>query len=475
LLGLLGDDSTTDTSASGVPSDTASGSGPVPAAARLPAYPRSISLAVNGSVGGGDAGGNIGVNRHRYGHRHTRSEAGYNMPVVVRSYRPAPSLPVEERIDEEDAVDLPLPTIEDFSFDGILKAVDPEVQKTLDAVTELCTKYQDSLRTEVDRLTNTQTELTARMKYTDQFAAQVLNTTRKRSEKLEAESSGLKGGAAVDSLAEAAEATHAVMTSVVSTLLAIDEMLPPQERLSPETSAHRKHYPHLHGLLMGKAAELSICFGSGKSNEGRRPSTNASPLEHESSDIASSKAKDLPLRRRLSSSSQILLSTGMASSRTPPPQLQLKTILPSAAISSAKVIDSQHGSYLPLAPQTATGISLTHSNGAASGSDIAPLPPRRSNSMWGRRPSTSGLALFSTPQDAGVGSSSSHNQPVTPSTGFSWIRNNSSETWSSIGIFGGSSRRNRRDSRNERAEDRLKRVLESAEPPGKGKKVVGTW
>jgi hypothetical protein len=100
LLGLLGNDGTTDTSASGVPSDTASGSGPVPAAARLPARTRSISLAVNGSAGGGDAGRNIGVNRHRYGHRHTRSEAGYNMPVVVRSYRPAPSLPVQERIDE---------------------------------------------------------------------------------------------------------------------------------------------------------------------------------------------------------------------------------------------------------------------------------------------------------------------------------------------------------------------------------------
>jgi hypothetical protein len=427
------------------------------------AHNRSVSAAgaiSGGGSGGGCGGSGGGGNRHRYGHRHTRSEA-YSQPIIVKNYNPAPAVMAEE---EDLDLEVALPPLSDFEWGGILKAVEPKVNAALDAVTELCGKYQDSVKAEVDNLTETQTVLQARIKDADKLAGRVLKATKSRSDKLEAETAGLKGGAAVDALAEAAEATHTVMTSIVSTLLAIDEMLPPQDRLSPETSAHRHHFPRLHTLLVGKANELNVCFGSGRT----RPATTAC------SSSEPAKPRELPLRRRLSSSSQILLSGGAGMERgrrNPPPQLQLKTILPSSDISSPKVVDSAKGAYFPLAPQTATGISLAHSNGkSSSNSSIAP----RSSGTWGPKPSTGTLAFF--PIDEGDDETTNLVTTTTNRPQSSWRR--SSGSWSAFGgLFGG--RRGSRGSTEvytDRAEDRLKKVLESiGEGKGKGTVVVGSW
>jgi len=366
------------------------------------------------------------------------------------------------------------------------------VNAALDGVTELCTKYQETLQTEIENLTNTQTDLHARMKDTDKLAARVLKSTKARTEQLDLDSTGLKGGSAVESLAEATEATHTLMASIVSTLLAIDEMLPPQDRLSPETSAHRKHYPQLHTLLVGKATELNICFGSGKSH-GKRPSTggfmsptvgSSSGGGGQSSDAASRSRGDLSLRRRMSSSSQILLSSAgldrPSGNRAPPPQLQLKTILPSSEL------DSAQGSYFPIAPQTATGISLAYSNGKSS-SNSGAAPTKRSSGIWGARPSTSTLAFFPIEEGEGMSNSSMANlispppppPPPPPTTlgrrSFSWRR--SSGSWSGFGgFFGGRSSWGSGEQARDRAEDRLKKVLESTEAVGKGKRVVtSSW
>jgi hypothetical protein len=444
-------------------------------------HTRSASVVVSAVADG------VG-NRHRYGHRHTRSEA-YNQPIIVKNYNPAARVQMEDLGDAGDE-DVQLPGIQDFSWGCILKAVDPQVNAALDGVNELCSKYQSTLRIEVDSLTEKQSQLQARIKDADKLAAQALKSTKMRSEQLEAETAGLKGGAAVDSLAEAAEATHTVMTSIVSTLLAIDEMLPPQDRLSPETSAHRNHFPKLHTLLVGKAAELNVCFGSGRAaSNGKRPSTTDNDLgptgnsnAGQSSESAIHKSRELPLRRRLSSSSQILLSSaGLERSRAPPPQLQLKTILPSPDLASPKVVDSAKGAYFPLAPQTATGISLAHSNGKSSSSSSA-APPRRSSGIWGPKPSTSTLAFFPIDEGEGMSNDTMTNlisrPPLssTPGRSFSWRR--SSGSWSGLGgLFGGRGEKGSGEgTRTERAEDRLKKVLESMETVGKGKKVVtGSW
>jgi len=177
-----------------------------------------------------------------------------------------------------------------------------------------------------------------------------------------------------------------VLTSIISTLLAIDEMLPPQERLSPETSASRNHFPKLHTLLVGKAAELNICFGSG-----RRPATTANTIPANTTYPT--------LRRRLSSSSQILLSGGGGGGGVraiPAPHLHLKTLLPTgsdvppASKYSTSSSGSGEGAYFPIAPQTATGVSLTHSNGKSSTTTThnsllvkpATMEPRRSSGNW---------------------------------------------------------------------------------------------
>jgi len=115
-----------------------------------------------------------------------------------------------------------LPSIDSFSFDGILKSIEPEgwrlhfrlhfffsqviipnifslslehiVTNALNAVSRLCSEYQSSLQTEVDGLVEAQSHIDARMKEADKLTAQALKTTKVRTERLDSESSGLKGG-----------------------------------------------------------------------------------------------------------------------------------------------------------------------------------------------------------------------------------------------------------------------------------------
>ncbi|KAI5780836.1 hypothetical protein EDC01DRAFT_667396 [Geopyxis carbonaria] len=436
---------------------------------------RSSSVLVNGTV---PVNGGVGSNGHHRGHRHTRSE-NLDQPVIVKSYNPDPAAPCAVPIEEEEDDDCQLPSIDDFSFDGILKAVDPEVTRALDGVSELCSKYQESVRAEVVDLTSTQTQLDARIKETDKLATQVLKATRSRSDRLEAETAGLKGGSVVDRLAEATEATHAAMTSIISTLLAIDEMLPPQERLSPENSAHRKHYPELHTLLVSKATELNLCFGSGRAGSSHNAHVSEVSVNGDSVSQKQDTLKATKQRRRLSSASQHVFSNAMKRSSTfsenrpqvvSPPQLQLRTILPSAAADSPKIVESSKGSYFPLAPQTATGVSLTTPFATAQTSEQS-TQSRRGSGIWPRRPSTSTLAFFPIDERESISNNSMANfrPPPTPSKRLSW---RGSGTWSGFGgLFGNrSSRGSNNDSRRERAEDKLKAVLES-EGTSKGKGV----
>ncbi|KAI5854183.1 hypothetical protein BZA05DRAFT_371346 [Tricharina praecox] len=367
-----------------------------------PQHHRSASVTVNTQ------------NRHRYGHRHTRSE--WDQPVIVKSYSP----PREDLLDEvfdEDEMDTPLPSVDDFSWDGILKAVEPEVNTALASFGTLCGTYRTTLQASVDSLTSTQTSLQSRILMTDGLVSHVLRTTKSRTDRLTSENTTLKN---VDALAEAAEETHTVLTSIISTLLAIDEMLPPQERLSPESSASRNHFPKLHTLLVGKAAELNICFGSG-----RRPTTTTATT-------TTPAATYPPLRRRLSSSSQILLSGGGSGTNAlPAPHLHLKTLLPTnadippASRYSTSSSGSGEGAYFPIASQTATGVSLTHSNGNSS-------------------TTTNNILLT---------------KPATVAT-----RTNSG-SWSVL--FGGGGKRD--GAAAESAQDRLRGVLEGGRAGGKGK------
>ncbi|KAG0123964.1 hypothetical protein HOY82DRAFT_209783 [Tuber indicum] len=422
-------------------------------------------------------GSGVGGNRHRYGHRHTRS-AVVDQPVIVKSYNPGPaSSSIASPIHEEDDPEkLVLPSIDSFSFDGILKSIEPEVTGALSAVSRLCSEYQSSLQTEVDGLVEAQSHIDARMKEADKLTAQALKTTKIRTERLDSESSGLKGGSAVDALAEAAEATHTTLTSIVTTLLAIDEMLPAQERLSPLTSAHKKHYPKLHGLLAEKAHELNVLFRSGKSAE-TTPVPRHSRFEVGEASSSREHENSVWMRRRMSSTptSEIMLNVtapalahsnsfshprGVAS-----PHLQLRTILPSPSSPAPDPGSASTGSYYPIPPKTATSISLTSPTGNSI-APVSPQPNRRHSGLWGRRASSSALAYF--PE----GTSTRTNTPTAESRG--WRHSGS---WG--GLFGGGGKRSSllsadNGSEPDGAQERLRRVLEAGTDSrrGKGKAVV---
>jgi hypothetical protein len=283
-------------------------------------------------------------------------------------------------------------------------------------------------------------------------------------------------------------------------LLAIDEMLPVQERLSPLSSAHKKHYPRLHTLLADKAHEIEVRFRNVRSPEMRpvsRPlsvQTLMSRLDLDLGESSSSRttmdasSSWSPPRRRLSTSSTLLLNSPTVSRASTSythnrgvssPHLQLRTILPSP--SNEQI--SASGSYFPIAPKTATGVSLTspmytaqqHLEGSISPRPMSPLmSPRRPSGMWSRRASSGTLAAFmaretdnsalypsppsGSDKDGGgtspVGSHPANSKP--PST---W--RHSAGSWA--GFFGGrSSKGSSEVSKGVSAEERLKMLLQAA-------------
>ena len=281
----------------------------------------------------------------------------------------------------------------------------------------------------------------------------------------------------MDALAEAAEATHTTLTSIVTTLLAIDEMLPAQERLSPLTSAHKKHYPKLHGLLAEKAHELNVLFSSGKSAEttimprhshsevgeasSSREHENSVWMRRRMSSMSTSEIMSNTIAPALARSDNLSHSRGVAS-----PHLQLRTVLPSPSSPAPDPASAYAGSYYPIPPKTATSISLT----SPTGNSIAPVSPqanRRHSGLWGRRASSSALAFF--PEGAAT---TRTNTPTAESRGW-----RPSGSWG--GLFGGGGKRSSLLSMDngdepDGAQERLRRVLEAGADSrrGKGKAVV---
>ncbi|KAI9777257.1 MAG: hypothetical protein M1839_008987 [Geoglossum umbratile] len=191
-------------------------------------------------------------------HRHSKStivrNSTFSQPVIVRTYsgtsRPGSRQRVPPTLTEEDMDKTDLPPIEEFSFDGILRAIEPEVTNTLDAIANLCTNYRSNLSQECDYLVLAQGKLDQKMEDTDELTTSVLEETNARSERITADSRPLDGGNLASDIAFTASTAYSTLQNILSTLTAIEELLPPEERIS-----NKECYPRTHSLLVDRNGE----------------------------------------------------------------------------------------------------------------------------------------------------------------------------------------------------------------------------
>ncbi|KAK6498720.1 hypothetical protein TWF481_011295 [Arthrobotrys musiformis] len=189
-------------------------------------------------------------------------------PVLVRAYSPRPESTVAATIPEVDESErVPLPAITEFSFNGILKAIDPKVTRTLETITHLSTTYRSNLTHETDLLITHQKSIESQIQLADRLSSQVLKTTTTRSDRLKSDSP-FKNGITVEDLATSAETAYAAIENIIATLEAIDEMLPDEERLGKWDSVHKRHFPYTHSLLVAKTADTGRRFSVGNGGVG---------------------------------------------------------------------------------------------------------------------------------------------------------------------------------------------------------------
>lgn len=132
------------------------------------------------------------------------------------------------------------------------------------------------------------------------------------------------------------------------------------------------------------------------------------------------------------------------------------------------------GSYFPIAPKTATGVSLASPlYSAVERASVEPRSPgKHSSGAWARRASASTLAALTVPERGG--GDGSILSPVVSKAPSTW--RHSAGSWA--GFFGGNSSRGSVVGGEGRvsAEERLKKLLEGGQGKkgkGKGKGVVG--
>ncbi|KAI9863650.1 MAG: hypothetical protein M1813_003673 [Trichoglossum hirsutum] len=228
----------------------------------------TVSLADPGQCGTGEPASNDSTTTHLRSalrqlnggpklrrHRHSKStivrNSTFSQPVIVRTYsgssRPGSRQQVPATLREEEMDKTDLPTIEEFSFDGILRAIEPEVSNTLDAIANLCTNYRSNLSQECDYLVLAQGELDKKIEETDQLTTSVLDETNARSERITADSKPLDGGNLASDIAHTASTAYSTLQNILSTLTVIEELLPPDERIS-----HTESYPRTRSLLVNK-------------------------------------------------------------------------------------------------------------------------------------------------------------------------------------------------------------------------------
>ncbi|GAO49178.1 hypothetical protein SAICODRAFT_70346 [Saitoella complicata NRRL Y-17804] len=120
---------------------------------------------------------------------------------------------------------------------------------------EICQDHRDRLRRHCDHIASNQNGITSKTEKVDTLATQVANITASRARRIEKDAEALRG---VERVAEAAERTYASLEAVLTTLKSIDALLPREERLGTDNSAHKEHYPRLHALLSSRTKHAPL-------------------------------------------------------------------------------------------------------------------------------------------------------------------------------------------------------------------------
>lgn len=170
-------------------------------------------------------------------------------PVVVNNHsrsRTHRSQSSQHDNQANDPDDIPLPPIEAFSYSSIVDNVQPEQQALTKAIENAVHVYRDELSAELRSVIQDQDVLTHKMQLVDRIAYKALQNAHRRSHRVATQFNALRG---METVADAAETAYASLSSIVSLLGQIESILPENERLSPQDSPHRAHYPHLHHLL----------------------------------------------------------------------------------------------------------------------------------------------------------------------------------------------------------------------------------
>ncbi|ODQ64441.1 hypothetical protein NADFUDRAFT_52767 [Nadsonia fulvescens var. elongata DSM 6958] len=151
-----------------------------------------------------------------------------------------------ERSKNVKTSEIMLPKIEEFSFSSILSSVKQEGNSTLGSVFHVLDFYRGDLTMELHNVQTSQHAVMAQMSALDRLASSSLSTTQTRVSQARENVHNLKG---VDQLANATEKAYHSISKIKQTLLEIEALLPPHERLGPDFSAHKRHYPKLHKIL----------------------------------------------------------------------------------------------------------------------------------------------------------------------------------------------------------------------------------
>lgn len=166
-----------------------------------------------------------------------------------------------------------LPAIEDFYFSNIIS---PYAQKEADAfqnsLSNFIHNYRSDLSVELDSIRRTQQDITKQMVDVDRLAHLTLGATQARVARIQSDLYSLRG---IKPLAEISSKTQESLNRVVESLLSIDSMLPPYERLYPKMSPHKKHYANLHKYMQKYSASSLKTERRARKRSVRRTSSNS--------------------------------------------------------------------------------------------------------------------------------------------------------------------------------------------------------